>query len=347
MITFLRGISGSGKSTWAKEQLAQNPKKTIIISRDAIREELLGDRLADYFAQGMNHNLEEHITRIEHARFMKAAHDDMCIYNYDRNIIIDNTNLRRRWINNFVQVLGELNYPSEYVELKDFEISVRDAFERCQKRDKTKIALEVIEEQYNTLQKEKWCVEDYLEPIYSDTEWNYKTSVKFQLPSFPIIPNKPNDNLPKALICDLDGTLAHRAILFEPFIHMRGWYDDEQEVATDEFDEMVLCTIQALADKGYQILFVSGRKEQARQATEQWLETRLGRPYKLFMRNPEKDTHDGYHDADDKVKYRIFNENIRNNYDVRAVFDDRKRVIAMWEALGLKVFNVGELNDVF
>lgn len=292
----------------------------------------------------MNPNLEEHVTHIEMARFMRAAKNDQDIYDYDRNIIIDNTNLRRRWVNGYMEILGKIDYNAQKVSVKDFEIEPQKAFKRCQKRDKTKIPLEVIQNQYKTLKNERWAVGQYLDDY---DFWLTNGADPYFVPNFPIAPNTPNPKLPKALICDLDGTLAHRTILFEPFIHMRGWYDDEQEVATDEFDEMVLCTIQALADKGYQILFVSGRKEQARQATEQWLETRLGRPYKLFMRNPEKDTHDGYHDADDKVKYRIFNENIRNNYDVRAVFDDRKRVIAMWEALGLKVFNVGELNDVF
>ena len=51
--------------------------------------------------------------------------------------------------------------------------------------------------------------------------------------------------------------------------------------------------------------------------------------------------------SDDIVKYEIFNKYLRKLPGIFAVFDDRKRVIAMWEELGIKVLNCGNLNDVF
>ena len=56
---------------------------------------------------------------------------------------------------------------------------------------------------------------------------------------------------------------------------------------------------------------------------------------------------DGDNRSDDIVKYEIFNEYLRNLSGIFCVFDDRKRVIAMWEELGIKVLNCGSLNDVF
>ena len=41
-LTITIGISGSGKSTWAHEQWSKDPKNTVLISRDKIRELLFG-----------------------------------------------------------------------------------------------------------------------------------------------------------------------------------------------------------------------------------------------------------------------------------------------------------------
>ena len=45
----LCGVPGSGKSTWAREQVVKLDGKGIIISRDVIRFSMLGDNDA-YFA---------------------------------------------------------------------------------------------------------------------------------------------------------------------------------------------------------------------------------------------------------------------------------------------------------
>jgi len=44
------------------------------------------------------------------------------------------------------------------------------------------------------------------------------------------------------------------------------------------------------------------------------------------------------------VKLELFNEHIRHNYRVVAVWDDRKQVVEMWRALGLTVFHVADGN---
>ena len=51
---------------------------------------------------------------------------------------------------------------------------------------------------------------------------------------------------------------------------------------------------------------------------------------------------EGDNRPDEVVKEEIFNENIRGNYSVRFVLDDRSKVVDMWRQLGLKCLQVAE-----
>ncbi len=46
----------------------------------------------------------------------------------------------------------------------------------------------------------------------------------------------------------------------------------------------------------------------------------------------------GIINQDEVVKEEIFNENIRGNYNVRFVLDDRNKVVDMWRQLGLNAY---------
>ena len=145
------------------------------------------------------------------------------------------------------------------------------------------------------------------------------------------------------VICDLDGTSSHRQILENDRFYMRSFYDYESAYY-DKPDTTVRFILHSLFEKGVKIIFVSGRKESSRKYTEEFIEDKLlfsKNDYKLFMRE------DGDNRSDDIVKYEIFNKYLRKLPGIFAVFDDRKRVIAMWEELGIKVMNCGALNEEF
>ena len=74
------GLSGSGKSSVAKE-IAENNPNTIIVSSDIIREELTGD----YGNQGKN----EEVFKIFHKRIREALENNI-------NVIADATNITMR-----------------------------------------------------------------------------------------------------------------------------------------------------------------------------------------------------------------------------------------------------------
>ena len=74
------GLSGSGKSSVAKE-IAKNNSNTVIVSSDSIREELTGDY------EDMEHN--EEVFKIFHKRIRESLENNT-------NVIADATNITMR-----------------------------------------------------------------------------------------------------------------------------------------------------------------------------------------------------------------------------------------------------------
>ena len=144
-------------------------------------------------------------------------------------------------------------------------------------------------------------------------------------------------NRKKAIICDLDGTLA--------FPTDRSFYEEEK-CKNDILNFPVANVLSMYKDTGYTIIFTSGRQEKGREATINWLSTHLvnmfiGHKHKLYMRR------DGDMRDDTVVKKEIYDSYIKDNYHVEAVFDDRVKVVRMWESLGLFVFNCNQGNVEF
>lgn len=145
---------------------------------------------------------------------------------------------------------------------------------------------------------------------------------------------------PKAIICDIDGTLAHMTKAGR-LRHGRKGAFRWDEVDLDEPDFVVWDLLVKYYYHGYEgqsvtVILVSGRDEVCREMTETWLNDTFDIPYhELFMRpkdNNEKDT---------IIKRRIYDKEIADKYDVLFVLDDRDQVVKMWrEDLGLKVLQV-------
>lgn len=136
-----------------------------------------------------------------------------------------------------------------------------------------------------------------------------------------------DESLPKAIICDIDGTLAHMKDR-SPF--------DWSRVGEDEVDPVIRDLLNALKEK-YTIILVSGRDEVCRENTENWLR-KNGIPHHVapFMRS-ENDNR-----KDTVIKRELFENYIRYHYNVEFVLDDRNQVVDMWRSLGLKCLQVAE-----
>jgi predicted secreted acid phosphatase len=140
------------------------------------------------------------------------------------------------------------------------------------------------------------------------------------------------------IIFDLDGTLcdvSHRRqfVATKP----RNWDAWNKGIVNDKPVQQVLDIFHALKYE-YPIFFVSGRSDDYRDATLEWFEKHGITEYDyngLYMRK-YKD-----HRDDAIVKSEIADE-IEKQYKIFAVFDDRKRVLTMWQQRGIFTFDVSQ-----
>lgn len=143
----------------------------------------------------------------------------------------------------------------------------------------------------------------------------------------------PDETLPDAYLFDLDGTLF-KMVGRSPFAYDR--------VLEDEVIHNVARVAKKLA-KDAQIIFVTGRDEICRDLTTQALKgAGFDTVDHLYMRYLGDDE-----TPDQNLKLELFNEHIRNNFNVRGVFDDRRKVCKMWEDIGLTLFRVGPMDADF
>lgn len=131
----------------------------------------------------------------------------------------------------------------------------------------------------------------------------------------------------KAIICDLDGTLC----LYDR--ESGKHYDRDYE--NDSINEAVRYVLDG-SDPYNEIVFVSGRKEQYRAVTHEWLSRYGFGSHPLFMRK------DGDNRKDVIIKQEIFEEKIKDKYQILFVLDDRNQVVEFWRSIGLTCFQVAE-----
>ena len=141
-----------------------------------------------------------------------------------------------------------------------------------------------------------------------------------------------------AILMDLDGTLCdveHRRqyVATKP----RNWDAFNAGIANDNPIPQVLEVFNALKDR-FAIFFVSGRSDDYRDATVQWLEKHGITEYDyngLLMRKCGDF-------RDDAIVKGELADQIEENYNIFAVFDDRRRVVEEWLRRGYFVFDVGQ-----
>lgn len=211
-----------------------------------------------------------------------------------KNVVVDDTNLAPFHQDNIQKLIASFN---PVFEVKFFDTPLATCLERDAARDKP-VGRKVINDMH----------EQYLA-------------------SLPELYEAKPDT-PKAIIVDIDGTIAHGT--------GRSPYD-WMKVGEDSVDKAVNNLVTLLAPT-HRILMVSGRDSVCRATTVEWL-NRHGIDWdQLFMR-PEGDTR-----KDTLIKQEIFDREIRDKYDVQFVLDDRNSVVKMWRDLGLKCLQVQEGN---
>lgn len=140
----------------------------------------------------------------------------------------------------------------------------------------------------------------------------------------------PNESLRPAIIVDIDGTIAYH--------NGRGIFEYDK-VHMDLPNHFVISMIHSFDSMNYKIIFLTGRPEECRELTIEWLKTHVKvNDYILHMRK------DGDFTKDYLIKEKAFME-LQTKYNIKGVFEDRPQNIRMWHLLGLK--NVITVSDPY
>lgn len=225
-----------------------------------------------------------------------------------RDVVADDMNLRPKYVKEWRTVAERAGAELDVIE---FPIAADDAIERDAQRPNPVGAEAIRALAAKFMPKGKFL------PLTDGEDV-----------AIPPQPYVATQGKPDAVIVDIDGTVAHM-VGRSPY----EWH----RVGEDEPDEVVVGLVYDFyTHLGCEIIFVSGRDEVCREATKDWLNWNVVEGFHLYMR-PEGDQR-----KDAIVKRELFDEHIRDNFNVRFVLDDRKQVVDMWRSLGLTCLQVAD-----
>ena len=144
----------------------------------------------------------------------------------------------------------------------------------------------------------------------------------------------------RTILFDIDGTLAdikHRRKFLEET--EPDWKSFNALMGHDVVNPPVLELYKTLwqSDK-YEIILITGRSEEYRKLTEQWLFWN-NVPYQTIRMRKNKDSR-----ADHIVKEEMLREMQTQGKEILFVVDDRQQVVDMWRRNGITCFQCAEGN---
>lgn len=288
------GAPGSGKSTFARYHLRTHTN-WMRLSRDDFRQ-------MHFTSSFLEDQEERKITRMIDAAISALLAERT-------NVILDATHTRKKYLDEYVDKFNTI----ADIHFKVFEAPEEVLFQRCTTRYRETgkhIPRQAIRQHTASLEqlKKEFSFEPVLKKVRSN---DYR---------------EQDPNLPKAVICDLDGTLA--------LLNGRDPYD-ATTCEEDLLNQPIARLLVQYKQLGYHILLVSGREELYRAPTLRFLE-RHGIAFdQLLMRK----TNDSRKDA--LIKKEIFNRHLEGKYAIEFVLDDRNQVVDMWrDELKLPCFQV-------
>ena len=300
------GLPGSGKTTEAERIKDECPDGVELVSRDDLRHLL-------YRSEGILTNAQEQrITKVQ----KQLVKDGL---KAGKHVVVHDLNLREKYRKQWAEIARDCG-----AEFKIIDCTQTPAAE-CVVRDRKRgelggrsvggaVIMTMANKYKNTLSADQWRPyklypsEAFSEPVsYEKVEW---------------VPG-----LPKAIIVDVDGTVADCTGVRSPY--------DTSKYSLDNPKQDVIDLVRALHyGLGYLVIFVSGRHEDFKEVTLDWLYQHVKVPIEgLYMRY-ENGTEDSV------IKSELFNRHILGKYNIMAVLDDRNRVVDMWRSRGLLCLQV-------
>lgn len=322
----LSGLPASGKSTYAKLWVAEDPDARLRMCWDDFRLEMYGP---DWKFNG-----SDEAKMIKHSRNVTIR-----ALNAGISVIIDNTNLTPRTRNSWVQLGRELGVT---VTEHEIDTPIKDCVYRDRQRTgRARVGRAVIERMAlfhgfidwkdyhtNTTGNKDFVLVD-VDGTIADPEWRRdlvrgETQHKSEC---PII-----STLKDAVWAFKDGHCIHcGAKKFK-----KDWRRFFADVDKDPPIQPIINLVKTL--KAYDIIVVSGRPiDPCGKPTEDWLLKHGLDPLFLFMR----DGRDSREDTVVKKEIALLLPLDRVAY----VIDDRPSVLRMWQSLGLTTLAVGDLKE--
>ena len=295
-LLILVGAPGSGKSTFARYFL-RTEDNWVRVNRDDFRLMQFGDSLMIPF-------YEERISKMVDASVL-------ALLKSDTNVLIDATNTSLRTIQDMV------NAYTEYADIsfKVFDMPVEELVKRCDKR---------------FAETGKFIPKGVIEKNVSNL---YHTLEKFNFEPIPQRVKAPeavytvqDESMPKAVICDLDGTLS--------LLNGRDPYN-AATCDNDLLNTPVASVLQIAKAQGYKVILLSGREDKYREPTLRFLaKHHIG--YDLLLMRTTNDFR-----KDNIIKRELFEQEIQGKYFINFLLDDRNQVVDMWRKdLHLPCFQV-------
>jgi predicted kinase len=314
-LLIFRGLPASGKSTVAKGMVYDNPEGIVRVNRDDLRKMLHDGK----YIQGSKNNpgTERTVIEMEHAMVRRGLRAGL-------TVIDDNTNLPNRNVKALVEIAEPLGAEWQIVDFTDVPLQTcldRNMIRNAQRRDMVdgpaQLDGKVIGDLFNKFVSGK--------PYPLPFEYTPK-------PELTVEKYVPDTSKPKAVIVDIDGTVA--------LMNGKRGPHDYHKVSVDDPNWPVINLVKTLQASGNEILFTSGRKDSCRDDTVAWLKEWIfpSGNFKLIMRETADNR------PDYVVKTELFNRFIRNDFNVQVVLDDRDQVVQGWRNLGLTCLQVADGN---
>jgi predicted kinase len=293
-LLILVGCPCSGKSTFAEYYSKFND--VFRVNRDEMRKML-------QFKEQLEGSDEALLSLMIEAMIETALRKG-------RNVLIDNTHTRKEFL---MQLITKFR-PIADISFKVFDVPLEDLLARNAVRER-KVPKDIIQTMYRSLQELKKNFD--FSPLPKSGIATADTAAKQDF------------SLPKAILCDLDGTLALTTgrNMFRP---------TENEMYADTVNVAVAQALLGMAQYN-KIIFLSGREDLYFDLCQKWIKEKAQiTDFELFMRKEN----DGR--KDNIVKEEILMNDVLTRYQVTAVFDDRMQVCRMWYEKGIFCFNVNQ-----